>query len=124
MGPFGSRRGGLLSDEALSATERTAAADLYLALVTRTCLELAGTGERIVVEGPLARNPIYCGLVAALAGVPVSPSPDATGTAMGAAMLADPELATTSGGLHPAITPFGPDGLECYARRWARLAGG
>jgi len=32
------------------------AVSLYLALVTQACLELAGVGKQIIIEGPLARN--------------------------------------------------------------------
>ena len=103
VGPFPSGRGAWLGDPGgLSPAGRTAAADLYLALVTRACLGLAGRGGRIVVEGPLARNALYCGTLAALAGVPVHPSPDATGTAAGAAGLfagdAEPGVLPTAAG--------------------------
>jgi sugar (pentulose or hexulose) kinase len=117
VGPFQHGPGGWAGDPArLDPGERSAAADLYLALCTRACLGLAGLGRAIVIEGPLARNPVYCGLVAALTGRPVHPSPDATGTAIGAAMLlAD---APAAAALPPAIAPLRPRGLGGYAERW------
>jgi sugar (pentulose or hexulose) kinase len=123
VGPFPAGPGGWLGDPGgLSAAERTAAADLYLALVTRICIGLAGRGRRIVVEGPLARNALYCAALAALARVPVHPSPDATGTAAGAASLfaglAD------AGPLPTALTPLDVPGLAALARRWEAAATG
>ena len=114
VGPFPSRRGGWLGDPGrLPPAGRTAAADLYLALVTRACLGLAGRGGRIVVEGPLARNALYCGALAALAGVPVHPSPDATGTAAGAASLfAGPRGGGTAAGDGGAARPARPRGAR------------
>ncbi len=88
VGPFGKRSGGWTVDPTrLTSGERVAAASLYLALVTDSCLRLAGVGRFVAVEGPLARNALYCGALAALTGARVIPSPDATGTTVGAAML-------------------------------------
>ena len=121
VGPFPAGRGRWHGDPAaLAPAERTAAADLYLALVTRACLSLAGLGSAIVVEGPLARNATYCALLAALADTPVHPSPDATGTATGAAMLLSD--APLPGGLPPPIPPLAAPGLAAYAGRWLALA--
>jgi sugar (pentulose or hexulose) kinase len=123
VGPYGAGRGRWEGPvDALPARARTAAADLYLALVTQTCLGLVGTGTRIVVEGPLAGNTIYCGLLSGLTGVPVHASTDATGTALGAAMLLDAEGAADGPSLAPAVPPLRPPGTEAYARRWAELA--
>jgi sugar (pentulose or hexulose) kinase len=116
VGPFPHGPGRWHGDPGrLAPAERTAAADLYLALVTDACVDLAGRGAALVVEGPLARNLLYCRLLAALAGVPVHPSPDATGTAAGAArLLADlppPEL--------PApVSPLALEGLPEVAGTW------
>lgn len=123
VGPFPAGRGGWLGDAGgLAPAERTAAADLYLALVTRACLGLAGCGGRIVVEGPLARNPLYCGALAALAGVPVHASPDATGTAAGAAGLF---AGLADGGPLPEpVATLAVPGLADLAARWEAAAGG
>jgi sugar (pentulose or hexulose) kinase len=120
VGPFPAGAGRWHGDlAALAPAARTAAADLYLALVTRECLALAGLGERIVVEGPLARNALFCGLLAALVGVPVHPSPDATGTAAGAAALLG---GAALGGVPAAVTPRALAGLAEFAERWRTLA--
>src|SRR5690606_7090781 len=98
VGPFpGSVGRWTQAPEQLSAGERTAAVSLYLALVTQACLELAGVGRQIVIEGPLARNALFGQALARLTGVPVSASGDATGTSLGASML--------FGGTHAAAAP-------------------
>jgi sugar (pentulose or hexulose) kinase len=123
VGPFQPGPGGWAGDPGrLSPGERSAAADLYLALMTQACLGLAGSGRAIVIEGPLARNPVYAGLLAGLTGLPVHPSPDATGTATGAAMLLAPAPAATA--LPPAVAPLRPRGLAGYAERWLERSRG
>lgn len=127
VGPYPHGEGRWIGADAAALTpqERAAAASLYLALMTRAALALAGVGATIVVEGPLARNAIYCGLLAGLTGRTVRASADATGTATGAAMLFDTfdadhgvELRGTS------VPPIVPAGLTAYAERWVQLAAG
>ncbi len=123
VGPYPAGQGRWDGDPGgLSPAERTAAADLYLALVTRACLGLAGRGRRIVVEGPLARNRVYCAVLAALPDLPVHPSPDATGTAAGAAGLF--AGVAEAGALPEPVAPLGVPGLAALAERWNRLAAG
>jgi sugar (pentulose or hexulose) kinase len=79
-GPFSDRTGVVLQGDVpvaladLTEGERAALATLYCALVTRwlvrqlwpdetTC---QATEQRLVVEGPLSRNPLYMGLLASL----------------------------------------------------------
>jgi len=101
--------------EGLTAGERTAAVSLYLALVTRACLDLAGLGKSVIIEGPLARNKLFGEALAQLCGVPVSASGDATGTSLGAAMLLGARAA------HKPGTPRAPldvAGFEAYCQSW------
>ncbi len=59
-GPFPKARGGWADgQEPGSAGERAAAATLYLALMTLTCMELAGAAGPIAIEGPMAQNALY-----------------------------------------------------------------
>ena len=100
----------------LTPGERTAAASLYLALMTQACLELCGLGREIIIEGPLARNALFGQALASLTGAKVSPSGDATGTSLGASMLLG-----TGGGLvaaGPAVKPLDGPALDGYAQRW------
>lgn len=106
--------------EQLSPAERAAMASLYLALNSNAALSICGTGSRIIVEGPLARNPIYLGALQHLAGVPICASTDATGTSTGAAMLFQnaARKGDNSDSTYKNIRPVHFDGLSAYAARW------
>ena len=107
-GPFQGRRS-TWSVPALELTdgERTAVASLYLAMMALTCLELTGAEGPIVTEGPFAGNTLFLDLVAAASGRQVmSSTGSATGTSIGAALLAaegarplcEPQPASVTGG--------------------------
>ncbi len=121
VGPFGHRAGRWTVDpDTLTPGQRTAAASLYLALVTRACLDLCGLGQSIILEGPLARNRLFGRALATMSGVPVHASPDATGTSLGASLL--------FGGMAPAtgshaLEPLQMAGFNDYVIQWRqRLA--
>src|SRR5690606_36181206 len=77
VGPFPGAKSGWSDDpDSLSDGQRYAAVSLYLALMTRACLGLCGLGEMIIVEGPLARNSLFCAALGRLSGVPVCASRD------------------------------------------------
>lgn len=65
-GPFGGREGRLVNAAGLDDRERAALATLYCALETDLVLDLLGTPCPVVVEGPLATNPLYGRLLATL----------------------------------------------------------
>jgi L-fuculokinase len=65
-GPFGGHEGKLVNADGLDSQERAALATLYCALETDLLLDLLGTSCPIVVEGPLATNPLYGRLLATL----------------------------------------------------------
>ncbi|MCD7059747.1 FGGY-family carbohydrate kinase [Pelagibacterium xiamenense] len=120
-GPFPGEKGRWHGDiDALAPAGRAAAASLYLALMTTETLTLAGQGDDIVVEGPLAQNGLYCSALATLTGVPVRPSRDATGTAKGAAML----LTGLGSGapLPDAVAPFTGADIAGFAKSWRARA--
>ena len=48
---------------ALNVTQRAALATLYSALMTAQLIESLGTAGEIFVDGPLARNPLFAGLL-------------------------------------------------------------
>jgi sugar (pentulose or hexulose) kinase len=100
---------------------REVALGYYLALMTTECLEISGALGPVIVEGPFARNPFFLDMLAAATGRPVIPSSSATGTAIGAALLLDPQPRTPSAQAHPA--PSDP-ALAAYAREWRARAGG
>jgi sugar (pentulose or hexulose) kinase len=117
VGPFPNATGHWTHEPAtLTAGERTAAASLYLALVTRACLDLCGLGREVIVEGPLARNALFGQALARLTGVPVRASGDATGTSLGASML----FGTGHDGVASAeaAEPLAVPGFDAYVARW------
>lgn len=63
-----------------------AAVCYYLALMTASCLALIGSKGKIIVEGPFAKNAIYCKMLATATSQIVAIS-QGTGTSIGAAML-------------------------------------
>jgi sugar (pentulose or hexulose) kinase len=65
-GPFEGHEGKLVNAHDLDGQERAALATLYCALETDLLLDLLGTRGPIVVEGPLATNPLYGRLLATL----------------------------------------------------------
>ncbi|SMC97668.1 Sugar (pentulose or hexulose) kinase [Fulvimarina manganoxydans] len=128
-GPFPTRVGDWTLDPAmLDQGERTAAASLSAALTTETCLSLIGASGPIIVEGPFAKNTIYCDALEALTGQPVEAKPGLTGTAAGAALLAR-GIAGRAGRANTETkearrrAPW--PGLQDYAETWRRhVAGG
>jgi sugar (pentulose or hexulose) kinase len=122
VGPFPDAKGHWTRDpDSLTPGERTAAASLYLALVTRACLDLCGLGREIIIEGPLARNALFGGALAHLCGVPVRTSGDATGTSLGASMLFGTGRGEAASG--PATPPLSLPGFDGYAARWRAAIG-
>ncbi|HZP20364.1 MAG TPA: FGGY family carbohydrate kinase [Bauldia sp.] len=122
-GPFGRRTGNWTQDPAgLAPGMRTAAASLYAALVTDTCLGLAGADGASIVEGPFARNGLFLGALASLTGRAVIGRPDATGTTDGAALLAlGPAARPDDEADGPPTPPLEVD-LAGYAAEWRRRA--
>ena len=121
-GPFPAGKGSWSVDPtSLSTGVRTAAVSLYLALVARAAMAVAGTAGPIVIEGPFGRDTLFAEALQQLTSRPVLVAAGATGTSTGAAMLA---LGPDG---HPNLAPDRPVGgtydltsLEDYADRWAR----
>ncbi len=87
-GPFPGRERQWVNDGQATADQRWAAACLYLALMTETCLDLIGAKGPALVEGPFSANPAYLQALSALLGRDVVALPGSTGTSQGAALLA------------------------------------
>lgn len=116
-GPFPNRAGGWSTR--ITAGEKGAALPFYLALMTAHCLNLIGADGPVIVEGPFARNTLFLAMLHAATARPVLTSASATGTSIGAALLADPQARP------PA--PHAPDlpeipGLCAYAQAWSERA--
>ena len=116
-GPYAGRRGeirGVAPDALLPAL-----ATLHIALMTDDLLTRLGTNVGdLVIEGSFGKNPAYCELLAALRpSQRVLVSPDQSGTARGAALLAHwptpPVLAPDR-----LAAPMAVAGLEAYREAW------
>jgi sugar (pentulose or hexulose) kinase len=91
-GPFPHHAAAWLDAEDISKGERFAAISYYLALITATCLELIGADGPTTVEGPFARNRLFVDMLAAATARTVIASEAATGTSIGAALLATDQV--------------------------------
>ncbi len=121
-GPFPGRAPGWSHDAArLAPAEIAAAASLYLALMTATCLALVGAAGPVIVEGPLAANGLYLDMLEVASGLATGAARGTTGTAVGAALL--------TGIAAPEPEPPEPrsvarrEALRVYAERWRAVVG-
>lgn len=120
-GPFPDGKGEWSTDPAsLSGGVRTAAVSLYLALVARAAMAVAGAAGPIIIEGPFGRDVLFAEALQRLSNRQVAIAAGTTGTSTGAAMLA------LGQGGRPNLPPdrsvggaFDLSGLESYAERWA-----
>jgi sugar (pentulose or hexulose) kinase len=125
-GPFQGRAAAWSEAEgALSDGERAVVASFYLAMMALTCQELTGAEGPIITEGPFARNTPFLDLLAAASGRQVlAATSSATGTSIGAALLAASETRTAADhATHPSPPSAYREDLVRYARRWRELAG-
>jgi sugar (pentulose or hexulose) kinase len=116
-GPFPDRQRQWINDEDASPDERWAAACLYLALMTETCLALIGAKGPTMVEGPFSSNIAYLKALRSLTGRELVALPGSTGTSQGAALLATKQSGPKPGA---RIDPLAFDVLG-YRGTWRRL---
>lgn len=96
---------------------RCAAASLYQALMTMTCLDLIGSRGPIVVEGPFAANRVFRAALSTLSGRDVYASASHTGTSLGASFLTG-----TKSNVPVALVTEKITHLNTYAKRWRERA--
>ncbi|UVK43679.1 FGGY-family carbohydrate kinase [Mesorhizobium sp. AR07] len=106
-GPFLHHAATWLNADGINNTQRFAAISFYLALMTATCLELIGADGPTTVEGPFARNRLFVGMLASSTARSVIASEAATGTSIGAALLATDQATAHGKGkrLEPPTDP-------------------
>ena len=122
-GPFGKAKGHWTVDPAgLSAGRARRRRQPLCALVTETCLSLAGAAGPVIVEGPFARNRLFLAALAQRIPRPILAEPDATGTVDGAVLLALGPDARPSAGADAPAAPLDID-FSSYARSWREQAG-
>jgi sugar (pentulose or hexulose) kinase len=118
-GPFQRRQMAWTTDPETPG-QRLLALSWYLALMTRTCLDLTGARGPVIVEGPFARNADYLNMLAVQSPDGAETAASATGTSTGAALLclgSSPPPAT-----RPAPLPQDRAALRAYAARWVLQA--
>lgn len=121
-GPFPARDAAWIGGEPANGS-RYAAASFYLAMMTATSLDLIGADGPTIVEGPFAANSFFAGMLAAATARPVIVAgTSATGTSIGAALLAAGDGASGLAADEVAIRSPGPE-WEAYARRWYETVG-
>lgn len=93
----------------------------YLAMMTAECLSMTGADGDVVVEGPFAGNRLYLQMLsAAITRRVVAMTGSATGTSIGAALLARMEApGTISPGQYHLFTPL-PEMVR-YAQNWREI---
>jgi sugar (pentulose or hexulose) kinase len=104
------------AERGITEGERTATLAFYLALMTAECLHMTGADGPTVVEGPFARNALFVEMLATATGRAVIPSPSATGTSLGAALLFAADGVRSPLVDPPHILPS-PD-LAAYSAGW------
>lgn len=119
-GPFPHREYSWIGNEAeLTPGRRFAAVSLYLAMMSAICLELTGADGPVIVEGPFAKNRVFGAMLAVATGREVlASSGSATGTSIGAALLASvgrkPDISFAGISAPPALV----EGMARYAGKW------
>jgi sugar (pentulose or hexulose) kinase len=121
-GPFPHRKHSWIGEPGvLTPGQRFAAVSLYLAMMSTTCLELAGAEGPIIVEGPFAKNRVFGAMLSVATGREVLASAgSATGTSIGAVLLAaegrKPDISFAGISAPPALAA----GMARYAETWRR----
>jgi sugar (pentulose or hexulose) kinase len=116
-GPYAAAKGEIRGD--VEASDRTALATLYCALVSDLMLMRMGADSGdLIVEGTFAKNPTFCQVLGALRPQQrVFAAEDAAGTARGAAMLAQwPPAYPIAAPMPVPKTSF--PGLDAYRDAW------
>ena len=122
-GPFPRRKAEWIGGEP-TGDARHVAASFYLAMMTATALELIGADGPTIVEGPFAANRLFVDMLAAATARPViAAGTSATGTSIGAALLAAGEGATSRTVGSDGARDRAADGRRMGSLRGA-LAGG
>ena len=124
-GPFQGRAGLIQGGDELSAGERAALASVYIALVVEVMLDLLGASDTVVIDGPLAANPLVPGLLAMLLpGSTRVASTPASGAGAGALALALGDAMPPPALPDRRVEPLPLAGFSAYRSAWrARCLG-
>jgi L-fuculokinase len=117
-GPYPGLRGEIRGLKVDTVERRAALGMLYLALVSNTCLDLIKADHPLLIEGPAARNPTLCGLIAALRDGPVMVNDKVSGVTLGAAALAFYGEAPPPAAPGREIRPLLSHDVHAYQNLW------
>jgi L-fuculokinase len=116
-GPYSGRTGRIEGGE-LDAAGRASLATLYSALMTTLMIESLGAAGEIFIDGPLARNPLFAGLLAACVSAgSVRTYAHAGGTRVATYLAGMPAPATRAAEPQTAV-PLRLAGLAEYQSQW------
>ena len=119
-GPFAGRKGRLVNAENLSGSERASVATLYVALMTELLIEMLGAAGDVLIDGPLATNPLFGSVLAAcLPSRSVWLSPGDGGNMRAACYLAGFPDAPTQPMTAPSAVAL--KALSSYREAWREL---
>ena len=116
-GPFPHHAAGWRNAEGMANGRRFVVISFYLALMTAVCLDLIGADGPAIVEGPFARNRLFVSMLAAATARAVIASEAATGTSIGAALLASDQGRAAQGKGERTEPPADPTWVD-YVRSW------
>lgn len=114
-GPYPGLKSRWLNGEGANTDEKWAAACLYLALMTDTCLDLIGAKGPVLVEGPFASNAVYLEALQTLLNRPVIAVSGSTGTSQGAGLLAGVKLSAQS---REIVSRLDKATIQAYTADW------
>lgn len=118
-GPFHGRAGRMVVAEGLADGAWAALATAYVALVTDVILELLGDSDNIVVDGPLAQNPLFAPLLKTLRpDASVFVSSIASGASAGALVLIRGGATAAADSAERPVAPLEIEGLTAYRAAW------
>jgi len=125
-GPFAGREGQLVGADHMSGSERASVATLYVALMSELLIEMLGAEGAVLIDGPLATNPLFGTILGAL--MPERSIELCTG--VGGNTRAACYLAGFHEAPAPAMTPSTPaspslvKALPAYREAWRKRAPG
>ncbi len=117
-GPYPGLRGEIRGLKNDTPQTRTALGLLYQALLSTTCLDMIQSGRDLVIEGVAARNPLLCGLIAALHDGPVYCNAATSAVTTGAAALARFGESLPPRVPHRRVKPLLVADMQVYRRLW------
>jgi L-fuculokinase len=120
-GPFANRKGELLNAQGLNGVGRASLATLYSALMTSRLIDALGVRSEVLIDGPLASNPLFGALLAAMIPGEVKLHSDRLGGARSAVHLAGYSVQQSES--LKSVEPLNVSGLDRYRAVWEERSG-